>query len=122
MFRTLELPRLVRGHPHAWDPHACLSLASAFLAHLHHVLDADRDAQRHAPDGQAARAGRVFRISRAPGGPAVHITALPQDEVDRMNIEAGSRQPAEGGEPQRVGILPEWYVDWAAARGPNRSS
>ncbi|GAA5864828.1 hypothetical protein JCM8547_009244 [Rhodosporidiobolus lusitaniae] len=34
-FNTLDIPRMVRGKPHAWDPQACLASARELLVSIH---------------------------------------------------------------------------------------
>ncbi|KAJ7067093.1 RAI1-domain-containing protein [Mycena amicta] len=88
-FRTVEIPRMVRGKAHAWDPTLCLSWGDSFLRFL-------RTECRAADDGSEARVWRVvFR---------------PQVGVDIALLDKAGVDEVEGGE-DRVGFLPKWYWD-----------
>jgi RAT1-interacting protein len=44
-FKTLELPRLVRPKPHAWDPQALLSSANSILQFIKSTISSDAETQ-----------------------------------------------------------------------------
>ncbi|KAF7327914.1 RAI1 domain-containing protein [Mycena kentingensis (nom. inval.)] len=86
-FRTVEIPRLVRGKPHAWDPTMCLRWGDTFLRML-------QDRCRPAEDGSEDRVWRVvFR---------------PKDGVDVELLDESGVAEVVAGE-DRVGFLPKWY-------------
>ncbi|KZT23079.1 RAI1-domain-containing protein [Neolentinus lepideus HHB14362 ss-1] len=85
-FKTIELPRLVRGKPGAWDPQLCLDWGQRFLSYLKGVIQ-----QTPPKDGQ------VWRVRFAPGK-GVSISVLDGEGV--RDVEAGE---------DRVGFLPRWF-------------
>jgi RAT1-interacting protein len=88
-FKTIQIPRLVRNKPGAWDPVLCLDWGHRFLMFLN-------DAIRGTPPSEDTR---VWRVKFTPNA-GVSIVLLDQDAV----------KDVEGGE-DRVGILPRWYLD-----------
>ena len=73
-FNTMELPRLVRGKPHAWDPHLCMHWGDMFLNFL----------QQHVPNGRkAAKQHNVWRAKFAPGA-GVTLKLLEEAEVQEV--------------------------------------
>lgn len=89
-YKTLEIPRMVRGKQNAWDPQICLSWGETFLAWIKSNVAAGNDS----PPG---RAGSVWRVKFTPRVGAQF--ALLQEE-ERREVEAGE---------DRVGFLPKWY-------------
>jgi RAT1-interacting protein len=87
-FKTLEIPRLVRGKEKAWDPLLCLAWADQFLAFLMNAVSG--------PDHGASCVWRVKFIPRE----GVRVRVLSENEVKEV----------EGGE-ERIGFLPRWYWD-----------
>ena len=85
-FKTLEIPGLVRGKPHAWDPQICLVWAETFLA----WIKSNVVVSGAAPES-------VWRVKFTPCV-GVELTLLREDE--RREVEAGE---------ERVGFLPDWY-------------
>ncbi|TFK40441.1 RAI1 like PD-XK nuclease-domain-containing protein [Crucibulum laeve] len=88
-FKTMELPRLVRGKPGAWDPLVCLAWGHRFLTFLRDVVQQ----QGNTP---------VWRAKFVPGSGA---TVRRLDEDDVVDVVGGE---------ERVGFLPRWY--WEEAR------
>lgn len=90
-FKTVEIPRMVRGKPGAWDPAKCLDWAKRFLAYLKEVVTpAIVSEDRLVP---------VWRVKFVPGS-GVSAVLLDQAAVD--DVSAGE---------ERVGFLPRWYVE-----------
>ncbi|RDB26378.1 Decapping nuclease RAI1 [Hypsizygus marmoreus] len=90
-FKTIQIPRLVRGKPGAWDPLVCLDWGNRFLSFLKDVVKREV-AQHDAPT-------LVWRVKFAPkAGVTVDI------------LDPGGVQDVEAGE-DRVGFLPKWYWD-----------
>lgn len=90
-FKTLEIPRLIRGKPNAWDPSACLAWGDTFLTQVRgwmKNLVAGDDEKR-----------RVCRLLFTPNE-GVGFRELDQDEIEEVR----------NGE-DRVGFLPTWYLD-----------
>ncbi|KAI0352779.1 RAI1-domain-containing protein [Trametes cingulata] len=92
-FKTIQIPRLVRGKPGAWDPQVCFSWGQQFLSTVKSLLSAGE------PSSQSDTSARVWRIVFEPK----------QGVKFSLLDEAGVRE-VEGGE-DRVGILPRWYYD-----------
>ncbi|KDQ53161.1 hypothetical protein JAAARDRAFT_137557 [Jaapia argillacea MUCL 33604] len=89
-FKTLHLPRLVRGKPGAWDPSICLDWGDRFLSFLKgHV-------------GQKETAGPEPKVWRVRFVPGVGVSASLLDEEGVKEVEGGE---------DRVGFLPKWYWD-----------
>ncbi|KAJ6623977.1 RAI1 like PD-XK nuclease-domain-containing protein, partial [Mycena sp. CBHHK59/15] len=84
VFKTIEIPRLVRGKAHAWDPVLCLRWGHEFLNFLKKQVG-----------GQSETS--VWRVKF---GPKVGVEML--DASDVGDVVAGE---------DRVGFLPRWYWD-----------
>ncbi|KAH9915689.1 RAI1 like PD-XK nuclease-domain-containing protein [Fomitopsis serialis] len=117
-FKTMQIPRLVRGKRGAWDPMVCFDWGHQFLAFLKSVVrgvDADVRAAPHEkeekhgtgdsraevdeqPEGVADRP-RVWRVRFQP---KVGISVTLLDDAGVREVEAGE---------DRVGFLPKWYCD-----------
>ena len=93
-FRTIEIPRTVRGKPGAWDPGVCLCWGERFLEFLKCNI------------GESFRTGEELRVWRVKFTPkeGVMLRVLDRDEVEDV----------VGGE-ERVGFLPRWFVDQTGA-------
>ncbi|THU84181.1 RAI1-domain-containing protein [Dendrothele bispora CBS 962.96] len=85
-FKTIEIPRMVRGKPGAWDPSVCLDWGFRFLTFL-------RDTVR------ASDADSIWRVS-----------FVPKKGVHVMKLDSAEVAVVENGE-ERVGLLPRWYWD-----------
>ena len=88
-FKTIQIPRLVRGKPDAWDPQICLAWGNQFLTWL-------RESIRDAEPGIEPS---VWRVKLTPHS-GVTLTRLNSTDV----------RDVEGGE-DRAGFLPRWYWD-----------
>ncbi|KAF8953714.1 hypothetical protein BDZ97DRAFT_1908669 [Flammula alnicola] len=91
-FKTIQLPRLVRGKPGAWDPLVCLDWGYQVLTFL---KDIARGTARD-PNGLPVP---VWRVKFVPGS-GVNV-----EKLDAADIE----EVANGED--RVGFLPKWYWD-----------
>lgn len=102
-FRTIEIPRLVRGKPGAWDPALCLEWGDRFLRELRNAID------NHPPLDQGKDELRpnlpVWRVSFSP---KVGITVKQLDQAGVTDVEAGDDE-------ERTGLLPKWYVAYVLA-------
>ena len=86
----MELPRLVRGKPHYWDPHLCLHWGNTFLNFL----------QSQIPSGKKKdKTHNVWRVTFTPG---TGTTLRLLDEAEVQEVVASE---------DRVGFLPRWYFD-----------
>ncbi|GAA5952093.1 hypothetical protein JCM21900_006248 [Sporobolomyces salmonicolor] len=113
-FKTLEIPRLVRGKPHAWEPTACLASARSLLAFVHETLRSSTSLPSPSPAGFSPEPAPVFRISFSPSsanatGPGVSIRQLSQDEVS-SEVIAGKK------DGERTGFLLTRWVEGVRAR------
>lgn len=93
-FKTIELPRMVRGKPGAWDPAVCLDWASGFLTFLK-----DEVCRRVADESDHKVSPAVWRAKFIPNQ-GVSVTLLDWNGV--ADVENGE---------ERVGFLPRWYWD-----------
>ena len=93
-FKTIGLPRLVRGKPGAWDPQICLHWGQHFISSLRSLVASEAD-----PNTSGKRTPPVWRISFKPKE-GVHIRLLDEDGVREVV-----------GEEDRVGFLPPWFFD-----------
>ncbi|KAI1788942.1 RAI1-domain-containing protein [Ganoderma leucocontextum] len=93
-FKTIQIPRLVRGKPNAWDPQICLQWGQQFIALLKTRLS-----EQPSPGNEHSEAclPRVWRI-----------TFTPKDGVTMRTLDNEGIKDVQGGE-DRVGFLPSWY-------------
>jgi len=89
IFKTIQIPRLVRGKPGAWDPLVCLDWGHKFLTFLKGVV---RKESRHSDKNVP-----VWRVMFK-HGVGVSVGILDDDGIEDV----------VGGE-NRVGFLPTWY-------------
>ncbi|GAA6015653.1 hypothetical protein JCM11491_007185 [Sporobolomyces phaffii] len=101
-FKTLEIPRFIRGKPHSWEPIACLASARGLVSFLHQSLSG-YVASHAVPDAKGLRRDPpVFRISFSPKvgpngePPGVAIRVLERLEIDRDVIGGKKREEREG--------------------------
>ncbi|KAG9316119.1 RAI1 like PD-XK nuclease-domain-containing protein, partial [Chiua virens] len=85
-FRTVEIPRLVRGKPGGWDPLICLAWGDEFMSFLHNILPVDT------------------------GKDVWRVTFTPKVGVTAIMLDASGVEDVMGGD-DRVGFLPRWYWD-----------
>jgi RAT1-interacting protein len=90
-FKTIHVPRLVRGKQGAWDPLVCLEWGHQFLTFLKDAIQKDVD-----PSEQRVP---IWRVKFVPG------TGVSVETLDHIGIE-----DVRGNE-ERVGFLPTWYWD-----------
>ncbi|KAF7424472.1 decapping endonuclease targeting mRNA [Pleurotus ostreatus] len=107
-FRTIEIPRLVRGKPGAWDPALCLEWGDRFLRELRIAIDVPSVDPTPTPSLDSEKDGissnlPVWRVSFSP---KVGITVKQLDKAGVTDVEAGD-------EEERIGFLPKWYVKYA---------
>ncbi|KAF9533915.1 RAI1 like PD-XK nuclease-domain-containing protein [Crepidotus variabilis] len=90
-FKTIQIPRMVRGKPGAWDPLVCLEFG-------HRVLSLLKDITRkHSVQAENRQSVPVWRVKFVPGS-GLRVNELEAAEVaDVVNQE------------DRVGFLPRWY-------------
>jgi RAT1-interacting protein len=90
-FKTLELPRMVRGKPNAWDPNLCLAWGNTFLEQVRRWMEEARN-----EDSQYAYVGR--------------LKFTPGDGITFWILDREGVEEVEEGE-DRVGFLPTWYME-----------
>ncbi|KAM6490541.1 hypothetical protein JOM56_013884 [Amanita muscaria] len=88
-FQTMQLPRLVRGKPGAWNPMLCFEWGNELLSFIKSAIEADIR--------EGVNADSVWRASFVPGK-GVLFRKLDQAAADEVS----------GGE-DRIGFLPSWY-------------
>ncbi|KNZ73904.1 Protein RAI1 [Termitomyces sp. J132] len=99
-FKTVQLPRMIRGKPDAWDPLICLAWGDRVISFLKDVVR-----------GTADEESSIWRVKFTPQK-GVTVTML-----DKINAE-----DVRGGE-DRVGFLPTWYWrELRAARSPETAT
>ncbi|GAA5991864.1 hypothetical protein JCM5350_002731 [Sporobolomyces pararoseus] len=115
-FNTLDIPRLVRGKPHSWEPVACLTSARSLLVFIHRSLSSYiASIATGSDESESTRATPVFRISFqphvGPNGeqPGVKIRVLKAGEYQRDVLGGKKRE-------ERVGFLLKRWVDEVEAR------
>lgn len=84
-FRTLELPRLVRGKPNTWDPNVCLHWGNELLQKIKTWMT----------DWAPSEVGRIVFT---PSTGVITFSRL--DDAQVLEVVAGE---------DRVGFLPNWY-------------
>ncbi|KAH7920240.1 RAI1-domain-containing protein [Leucogyrophana mollusca] len=85
-FQTIQIPRMVRGKPGAWDPLVCLDWGQQFLSFIKATV----------------KGGSRRDVWRVRFVPKVGVTAALLDGAGVQDVEA---------DEDRVGFLPRWY--WA---------
>lgn len=99
-FKTIEIPRLVRSKPDAWDPNICLDWGSKFLGFVNSVVHSSVGVEKQLAgmtlEGASARVWRVRFEPRV----GVQI-----GELDTQGIAE-----VRNGE-DRVGFLPRHFWD-----------
>ena len=114
-FKTVQIPRLVRGKRGAWDPNLCLQWGAQFLAFLQSTIrdwgteetsppsesgSASHSTVNEGPTGgvkRRAKEGWVWRATFHPGK-GVEVALL--DDVAMAEVRNGE---------DRVGFLPRFY-------------
>lgn len=84
VFQTVQIPRLVRGKPGAWDPNVCLAWGDQFVSFLRNTI----------------RGGPKDGVWRIKFTPKAGVSAVLLGDVDVKDVEGGE---------DRVGFLPRWY-------------
>jgi hypothetical protein len=95
-FKTINIPRLVRGKPGAWDPLVCLEWGQQFLKFIKNIVQDQKHTDRD---------NRVWRVKFTP---RVGVSVSLLDEAGVEEVVAGE---------DRVGFLPRSY--WDCLTGDN---
>jgi len=93
-FKTMQIPRMVRDKPGAWDPSICLDWGQRFLTFLKSVTCVDEDQINDSTS-------RVWRVKFIPQM-GVTLWLLNDEEVSQVT---------SGEEERSNGFLPNWYWD-----------
>ncbi|GLB40272.1 putative RAI1-domain-containing protein [Lyophyllum shimeji] len=93
-FKTIQIPRLVRGKPGAWDPLLCLDWGNNFICCLKDVISRGSSSDTS-----------VWRVRFTP---QKGITVEMLDPIGVEDVKAGE---------DRVGFLPTWY--WNELHSPS---
>jgi RAT1-interacting protein len=94
-FKTMHIPRLVRGKPGAWDPAISLEWGSKFLTFMRDISNYMTPDTAAAGDGE--RRAQVWRVKFVPRT-GVEVGLL--DEKGVLDVVGGE---------ERVGFLPTWF-------------
>jgi RAT1-interacting protein len=103
-FRTLEIPRLVRGKPDAWDPSVCLAWGNMFLTQVHGWMK-NLESKENGGESHDRRVGRIL-FTQYEG---VTFRELDEEEIGEVR----------NGE-DRIGFLPTWYMDSLRSVGTSK--
>ncbi|CDO74212.1 hypothetical protein BN946_scf185043.g264 [Trametes cinnabarina] len=106
-FKTVQIPRLVRGKPGAWDPQVCFSWGHHFLTTLKSIVSAPPQTSSNSEDDAGERVEPSARVWR--------VVFEPREGVKVSLLDETGVRDSKGGE-DRVGILPRWYYDLAASK------
>lgn len=104
-YKTLEIPRMVRGKQNAWDPQICLSWGEKFLTWLKSSVG-ELGSDNATPES-------VWRVKFTP---RVGVELALLSEEERREVEAGE---------DRIGFLPKWYyteIQDASSQSAQRSA
>lgn len=107
----MELPRMVRGKPNAWDPQVCLEWGWKLLTALREAAARDTNTTAGSETSNSKQP-KVWRATFSPGK-GVHIRQL--DEAEAEDVANDGEHVEEGNKVDRIGFLPRWYLDsvWA---------
>ncbi|KAF7374739.1 RAI1 domain-containing protein [Mycena sanguinolenta] len=129
-FRTVEIPRLVRGKAHGWDPGRCLAWGEAFLEFLKKHVRVRRELgdrgegtgeERHengvggkGEDETTHPDAVVWRVTFRPG---VGVELRQLDDAAVRDVKGGEEGGVKDGKEkvERVGFLPRWYWEEVTA-------
>ncbi|KAI0773674.1 RAI1-domain-containing protein [Fomes fomentarius] len=98
-FNTMQIPRLVRGKPCAWEPQVCLNWGQQFISCLKNILTSSG-----LIDSEDKPSSRVWRVS-----------LTPKDGIEVFELDRDAVKEVAGGE-DRVGFLPTWYYELVAGK------
>jgi RAT1-interacting protein len=90
-FKTMQIPRLVRDKPEAWDPGVCLEFGHRFLEFVKDIITGED--RSGGPDIKP----NVWRVQFVPRD---GITVYKLDEMGVEEVRANE---------ERSGFLPNWY-------------
>ncbi|CEH13273.1 Nuclear 5'-3' exoribonuclease-interacting protein, Rai1p [Ceraceosorus bombacis] len=107
-FLTANMPQLVRGKPHAWDPHLCTSFAYDALAWIRKSIESDsRTKNRDALP--------VWRLSFEAPFERFTLRRLRKGEYAKELDEGRTEGRERWRDVQRMGFLPVEHLEWREA-------
>ncbi|KAH8118243.1 RAI1-domain-containing protein [Phellopilus nigrolimitatus] len=118
-FKTVQLPRLVRGKPGAWDPNICLDFGSRFIIFLRSIIDDwDMGSSGSSPSSSSdilSESRAAGRKSRSKEECVWRVTFVPGRGPEVVLLDDAGVADVRNGE-DRVGFLPTFYWDKVSAR------
>jgi len=90
-FKTLEIPRMVRGKPNAWDPNRCLAWGERFLSQVREWMV------------------QVTETNTTQRPPVGKLTFTPKEGINFKELSDEEVEDVRAGE-DRIGFLPAWYL------------
>lgn len=97
-FKTLEIPRMVRGKPNSWDPNLCLAWGEKFLGQVREWM----------VEGTTSTTKSGVFVGRLIFTPGHGVAFKELDSVEIEEVQAGE---------ERVGFLPSWYISQGDGAG-----
>jgi len=104
----MNIPRMVRGKPGAWDPQVCLAWGQQFLQWLQAIAQRDSDVEIPASTDRINDSRRSATPALTSLPSVWRVTFTPRVGVEVMRLDADGVREVEAGE-DRVGFLPSWY-------------
>ncbi|CAO1636319.1 unnamed protein product [Sympodiomycopsis kandeliae] len=117
-FKTLEIPRCVRGKEWEWDPHRCLSNLEDTLCWIRNQIAEKKSKQE-----------KVFRLTFKPAPPPPRAGATPSNPMPTAGSANSSGgvltftmatpeelEEIQGDEKNRIGFLPKRWWDFIQSR------
>ncbi|KAJ7928857.1 RAI1-domain-containing protein [Mycena leptocephala] len=123
-FRTVEIPRLVRGKTHGWDPARCLRWGRRFwgLWGAGRGWDEGRGEKERSPEGEEEEereSESKTQMQTHPDAAVWRVTFRPGVGVELVRLAAEVVRDVEGDKDDvdRVGFLPRWYWEEVVGTG-----
>ncbi|KAL5526380.1 RAI1 [Sanghuangporus sanghuang] len=111
-FKTVQMPRLVRGKPGAWDPNLCLQWGSQFLAFLQSAIQSWELEEPNSANGSdnhsSSSESASGRKKRAKEECVWRVTFRPGKGAEVALLDDTAIADVRNGE-DRVGFLPRFY-------------
>jgi RAT1-interacting protein len=120
-FRTIEIPRLVRGkgNKECWEPGVCLRWGERFLGFLRGVVGGEAGSGAAAAPSSSSELSNSTQIETGTSDkenkndkekePTVwRVTFMPREGINVRVLDEDEVDDVRGGE-DRVGFLPRWF-------------
>ncbi|KAF8206227.1 hypothetical protein K438DRAFT_1816842 [Mycena galopus ATCC 62051] len=137
-FRTVEIPRLVRGKAHGWEPAKCLAFLKTHVRSQKQKQPEQEDADREEPeqdlwgegegsegDADGARGHPDAAVWRVTFRPGVGVELRRLDDVAVRDVESEEVEEdwkSDKEKVERVGFLPRWYWEEITADANGEST